>query len=130
LDELCQTAHKYNIAIIAREPLSRGFLTDSYTTGIRLSQLASAPKKTVELYGKNEIELKIRAVRKIFGSHSLPLAELALQFVLANSFVTTVIPGISKKGHLLSNLSINETDLDPTLIKQLQNLPDLQRMTS
>jgi len=128
LDELFEVANKSGIAIIAREPLLRGFLTDIYVDGIELTKLSPAPKKVVELYGKDEIIFQVEQVRQILNSqgYALLLAQTALQFVLANPYITTVIPGINRKEYINIDFFINKNSIKPEIIKKLKRLKNLK----
>lgn len=128
LDELCESANESEIAIIAREPLLRGLLTDLYVNGIELPKIPPAPKKVVELYGKDKIISYIGAIQQLLNAqnYAVPLAQVALQFVLANSSITTVIPGINKKAYIDTDFFINENDIKPEIIEQLKRLNDLK----
>lgn len=127
-DQLCKSANKFDVAIIAREPLLRGFLSDLYVNGIELSKLSPAPKKVVELYGKGKIISGVGTIRQLFKGqkYDVPLAQAALQFVLANPSITTVIPGINKKTYINLDFSINENDVKPKIIEKLKRLKDLE----
>jgi aryl-alcohol dehydrogenase-like predicted oxidoreductase len=132
LDELFEIVNKCGVAIIAREPLLRGFLTDSYVNGIEQAKLPSAPKKIGELYGKDEIISRVGIIQQflISSNYIIPLAQAALQFVLANSAITTVIPGINKKAYIEADLLTNENDIEPEIAQRLNSLNDLKRVGS
>src|SRR3989344_227326 len=132
LSKLGEIANKSGVAIIAREPLLRGFLTDLYVNGVEPAKLSPAPKKVFELYGENKIISQVEQARQILNlqSYAQPLAQIALQFVLANPYITKVIPGINRKEYIDADFFINKGDIKPGIIKKLKRLADLKETIS
>jgi aryl-alcohol dehydrogenase-like predicted oxidoreductase len=128
LDELCKKAHESGIAIIAREPLLRGFLTNLYNAN-NLSDIPPAPKKILDFYGKENIISKVETLRKFLYAHynDIPVAQTALNFVLTNPHINVVIPGINREKYVEDDF-LNETKINPSLISRLNQLEDLIKL--
>ncbi|MBN1383735.1 MAG: aldo/keto reductase [Elusimicrobia bacterium] len=105
--ELFPKVLENGIAIIAREPLLRGFLT--WRTGSSLyisNHLSPACKKIVDMYGENQLRLKLKEAFEYQlkpGKNDFPRAEhdrlsierIALKFVISHPAVSVVIPGMN-----------------------------------
>jgi len=132
LNKLYKSANESKIAIIAREPLLRGFLTNNYVNKIEQSKLPPAPKKVAELYGREKIISRVKTIQQSLSAQNctLLLAQVALQFVLANPSISIVIPGINKKNYIEPDFLINQDGIKQKIVKQLKKRKDLKIITN
>ena len=86
LDKLFPACKNRNTSIICAGPFNSGVLV-----GREMWNYATAPKRVVE---------KVGALQKIADKHGVSLPAAALQFPLANSIVSSVIPGPRSKGEV------------------------------
>ncbi|MEG2100909.1 MAG: aldo/keto reductase, partial [Flavobacterium sp.] len=111
-------AKKKDIGIIARVPLASGLLTgkfDSKTTfdtqdHRNFNRNGDAFDKG-ETFSGIDYELGLKAVEKLKAlfPDTPNLAPIALQWILSFNEISCIIPGASKKEHILSNLSVYDT---------------------
>lgn len=125
--ELFNIAGQSNIAIIAREPLFRGFLTDKYGNGRRLLDIPPARKKTIDIYGWEQIQSKIQEARQILQKYEIeePLSKVAIKFVLSCPYVTLTIPGTNRQEYIEPNLSAASMILDDEVLSELNGVVDI-----
>lgn len=96
-------ADQVGCAIIAREPLSNGFLTGKYDL-----ESTFAPGDIRKNWPRDFINARVKASEKLTflardGSRSL--AQAAIQWVLQSSRVSAVIPGIKTPEHAVEDLN-------------------------
>lgn len=125
--ELFEKARDCNIAIIAREALLRGFLADKYNKNTNFSKVAPAVKKEIDLYGKEQILLKVEEIKKIVKESGLniPLAQVAIKFVISNPYITLAIPGINRLEYAEPDLNAADIQLGERILSELRNIEDL-----
>jgi myo-inositol catabolism protein IolS len=113
---------KTGIAVIARVPLASGFLSGKFTKETRFPEndhrhFTYPPEKIEELVDRAE---KLRFL-EIPGKRSL--VQAAIQFCLANSAVSTVIPGARTPEQVISNAGASEA---PSLSEEeLANIDEI-----
>jgi aryl-alcohol dehydrogenase-like predicted oxidoreductase len=107
-DELMSHALEAGVGIIAREPLSNGFLTGKYTKDsvFPVGDIRHQWPSKFQTQLVNQIE----GFKKSLGQSTLTLAQSSIRFVLAQSSISTVIVGCktadqSKENFLVSDLS-------------------------
>lgn len=99
--KLLPAAKQANYGVIARVPLASGFLTGKYSQDAQFadrdhrSRLAAAQK--------NDWVKKADRLKPIALSLGIPLAQLALQYILANEAVSVVIPGARNEAQARQN---------------------------
>jgi aryl-alcohol dehydrogenase-like predicted oxidoreductase len=54
------------------------------------------------------VAARVELLKKLLGSESKTLPELALRYCLAHSAVSTVIPGMRTSRHVTSNCSVSD----------------------
>jgi aryl-alcohol dehydrogenase-like predicted oxidoreductase len=119
-DELFPYCREHGISVIARVPFDEGSLTGTLTPDSHWpegdfrnmyftpSQLAAALTR-------------VEAIRADLPP-GMPLAELALRFILACPDVSTVIPGMRRVRHVEANLAVSDgRDLDAALLGRLRH---------
>lgn len=119
--EILPYCQEQNIGVIVRGALAMGILTGKYTPETRFEE-GDFRKRWHENPDEYEIYLddlqKVDALRPLAEDRSL--AQLALQFVIANPAVTTVIPGVKNVGQMKSNLGAGL--LPPLTEEELQQI--------
>ena len=125
-DELFRIANESNIAIIAREPLFRGFLTDRYS-GSTFFDIPPARKKEIDLYGWEQIQSKVLQVGQILKKHKISetLSSVAIKFTISHPHVTLTIPGTNRREYVKPNLSAANIALDDELLLELNGVEDV-----
>jgi aryl-alcohol dehydrogenase-like predicted oxidoreductase len=108
-------AQKKDIGIIARVPLASGLLTGTFDANTTFDALdhrnfnrdGAAFDKGETFSGINyELGLKAVEALKALFPEATNLAPIALQWILSFNEISCIIPGASKKSHVLSNLSL------------------------
>jgi len=112
-EEIFPYCLEHDIGVIVRGPLAMGILTGKFTPDTRFP--AGDFRQN---WHENQVFLedlmKVNQLRDIAGDKSL--VQLALQFVLANPIVTTVIPGAKTVDQLRQNVDVGGL---PPLSKQV-----------
>ena len=110
LEKVFSEAKEKKIGIIAREPLACGLLTGKYKLGHRFVKTDHRNRWTEE---KLALELeKISKIKNILSTERLSLSRAALEFVLDQEAVSTVIPGAKTVSQVEENLKSSN---DPQL---------------
>lgn len=127
--ELLKKAEANQIAIIAREPLLRGFLTEKYKTDDNFSNSPEAVKKQVDLFGKEQIFSKIDKIKDFLNKSNLgiTLPQLAIKFAISNPQITVTIPGINRVNYLEEDFNAANIELDNKILNYISNLRDLNK---
>jgi aryl-alcohol dehydrogenase-like predicted oxidoreductase len=125
-DELFPACREMDVAVIARVPFDEGTLTGTLTKDSRWPEgdwrntyfvpenlipsveRAEAVKKTLEEWNRER-------------STDITMPELALRFILGNSDVNTIIPGMRKLSHVQSNIAASDAGpLPPELQEKMR----------
>lgn len=95
-------AKQKNVGIVVREPLASGLLTGKYPPEHEFPKNDHRRRWSKE---KREWDWeKIRLIRKELREDEIPLSQAALEFALAFSEISTVIPGAKTRTQVLQNL--------------------------
>jgi len=105
-DELFPVCRELNIAVIARVPFDEGSLTGTLTEH---SRWPAGDWRNYYFNRKNLMQTlrRVDALKRIVPE-GMTLPALALRFILENSAVATVIPGMRKTRHVLANISVSD----------------------
>ncbi len=104
--DLLPLARDNNIGIIAREPLNNGLLTGKFT-GIEDFEEGDIRSRWSQKYFEHLVNFTQR-LRSVVKEEDRSLSQTAIQFVLAQSAVSTVIPGMKTGDQVEENFrSIN-----------------------
>lgn len=76
-----------------------------------------------------ELEPRLEALKSKFGSEIGDLARVALQFLLANSVVSCVIPGFRNQSQVKTNLAAAEQPLTPDDLEYILKVFPREQMT-
>ncbi len=111
-DDLFPTCSEMNVAVIARVPFDEGTLTGTLT---RESKWPAGDWRNTFFVPENLIPSVERAealkevLRRWHKAHpdepQISMPEMALRFILGNSAVSTIIPGMRKPSHVESNIA-------------------------
>jgi aryl-alcohol dehydrogenase-like predicted oxidoreductase len=125
-DELFPACREHKVAVIARVPFDEGTLTGTLT---KESKWPEGDWRNNYFTPENLNPSVDRAeeLKKLLGewnrehSTNIRMPELALRFILSNTDVTTIIPGMRKLSHVESNIEASdEGALDKELLKRLR----------
>jgi aryl-alcohol dehydrogenase-like predicted oxidoreductase len=105
-DELFPACHEKDVAIIARVPFDEGSLTGTLTLDSTWPKGDWRNTYFVPENLKNSVE-RANALKSLVPAGS-SLPEMALRFILDNSDVSTIIPGMRKARHVESNLAASD----------------------
>ncbi|HVH14728.1 MAG TPA: aldo/keto reductase [Candidatus Angelobacter sp.] len=104
-NQLFQAAKEENVAIIAREPLSNGFLSGKFTVD------STFPSGDVRSnFPRNYLSGLVRAAQqlKLLESKTRTLAQASIRFALDHKDVSTVIPGVKTPQQAEENIKASE----------------------
>lgn len=125
---LFDEAKEHGVAIIAREPLLRWFLTDRFS----FTKPPPAVQKVISLYGEQQLMTRIEEIKTLLEKHGLELSlsHVALKFVISNPHVTVAIPGMNRIEYVRSNLAAALFNMDDAIRADLKELYDLHELQS
>jgi aryl-alcohol dehydrogenase-like predicted oxidoreductase len=125
-------AQKRNIGIIVRVPLASGLLTGKYSKATIFEEGDHRNfNRNGERFDKGETfsgvdyEIALEAVENLKGAfpEGDNLAEVAIRWILDHAAVNTVIPGASRQGQVIENVSASSRkplkDTDHQVIKDI-----------
>jgi len=118
-DELFPACREMNVAVIARVPFDEGTLTGTLTKDSKWPQ---GDWRNTYFVPENLIPSVERAdALKPLVPEGMTMPEMALRFILGEPTVSTIIPGMRKPGHAMSNLNTSDAGpLDNDLMKALE----------
>ncbi len=99
--KLLPAAKQANYGIIPRVPLASGFLTGKYTSDAQFGNQDHRSRLTAEQ--KQDWAEKANRLKPIATELGITLAQLALQYILANGAVSVVIPGARNEAQARQN---------------------------
>ena len=92
------------IGFISFSPLAQGLLTDRYLNGIPADSRMSKGKFLKESMLTEELLAKLRTYNKQAQEQGKPLSQMALEWILQQRGVTSVLVGASSAQQLQKNL--------------------------
>ncbi|HEY0370986.1 MAG TPA: aldo/keto reductase [Thermoanaerobaculia bacterium] len=118
-EELFPLAHKKGYGLIARVPLASGLLSGKYRPDTVFAkddvrQNFLTPKRL------EEVLPRVDEAKSIIGGTARSLAEGSLRFVLANEYVSTVIPGAKNVHQVEMNASADEVRIPQEIVDKLR----------
>jgi aryl-alcohol dehydrogenase-like predicted oxidoreductase len=118
-DELFPACREMNVGVIARVPFDEGTLTGTLT---KESRWPVGDWRNTYFVPENLIPSVDHAdALKPLVPEGMTMPEMALRFILGESTVRTIIPGMRKPGHAKVNIKASdEGPLDPVLMKELE----------
>lgn len=103
---LKESSFKEGKGIIAFSPLAQGLLTDRYINGIPEDSRVKTSGVFLKEDRVNQMLPKIRKLNELAISRGQSLAQMSLQWILKDDYVTSVLIGASKPQQILDNLKI------------------------
>lgn len=114
-------AAEKDYGIVVKVPLDSGWLTGKFTSESTFDDIRSR-------WSGDDIEHRFalqQKLLKIIGTE-MTLHEAALSFILAQSEVSTVIPGIKNEQQLADNIAASQKSISPELKQKLKEYYDTQ----
>jgi aryl-alcohol dehydrogenase-like predicted oxidoreductase len=118
-DELFPACQEMDVAVIARVPFDEGSLTGKLTLD---SQWPAGDWRNSYFVPEN-LKASVRHVEAVrpLVPPDMSMPEMALRFILNNSSVSTIIPGMRKESHVRANLACSDAGpLPESLHSQLR----------
>jgi aryl-alcohol dehydrogenase-like predicted oxidoreductase len=116
---------RYGLGILPFSPLAQGVLTGKYLDGARPEFSRAADKRRnqyMQRYLTPEQTAKVARMRDLARGAGIPMARLALAWVLGNPTVASVLVGVTTEKQLDENLAAAGTPLDPGLGAELDRV--------
>ena len=126
LQKLFELALEAKIAIVAREVMARGFLSEKYSNQSEFSHSPSAVRKLVNLYGKSELIRCVERVDHAVKPHKIPIAQAAIKFSMLNPYVTVTLAGINRNRYFLEDWGALDVCIPPELLTSLSSIADIR----
>ena len=123
--EVVPMCRKKGLGILSFSPLAQGVLTGKYLEGTRPESSRAADPRRNQFMQKYMGEQQLRSVAKmrdLAKAAGMPMARLALAWVLANPLVASVLVGVTTEAQLVENVAAAGTKLDPGLKTELDRL--------
>ncbi|MFN2379763.1 MAG: aldo/keto reductase [Bacteroidales bacterium] len=106
---LSSVCEKRGTGLIAFSPLAQGILSSRYLSGIPENSRAGGKSPFL---GKKKVETwlpYVKALEEIANSREQTISQMAISWLLAKSYVTSVLVGASSTKQLKENLSATDT---------------------
>jgi aryl-alcohol dehydrogenase-like predicted oxidoreductase len=121
IEEVFPLAARYNVGIVAREPLGNGFLTGKYG-----EDATFVPGDIRHQWPRAMVAGQVRAAARLKAKFAQPdrtLAQAALKFVLSFPEVSVTIPGAKTPAQVDENLGASDApDLSPDDVAAIRDL--------
>jgi aryl-alcohol dehydrogenase-like predicted oxidoreductase len=123
--EIVPLMQEEQIGCLVWSPLAGGYLSGKYSPGGEGE--AEGRRKTFDFppVDKTKADALIAAMRPIAKAHGTSVARVALAYVLSKPWVSTMIIGARTEAQLNDNLEAGKLKLEPSQIKQLDELSAL-----
>ncbi|HEY8506394.1 MAG TPA: aldo/keto reductase [Gemmataceae bacterium] len=108
------------IAVLPWSPLARGMLTRPRTQESQMTTRAQSDDYTPKLYDHPSDGDVIDAVERVAAGRGVPMAQVALAWLLSRPGVTAPIIGATKPHHLDDALAALELELTPDEVSELE----------
>jgi aryl-alcohol dehydrogenase (NADP+) len=116
--EMIPLCRSEGIGVIPWSPLARGLLTRPHGANDSARQTSDA--YTPKLYGSAHDAAIIGALEREARKHGVPMAQLALSWLLSQPGVTAPIVGATKPDHLETAIKAVDSPLDPAIAAELE----------
>jgi aryl-alcohol dehydrogenase-like predicted oxidoreductase len=114
---------RLGLGVLVFSPLAEGMLTGKYASPRDLPAASRAAGPRGEAFARRQFTRerfeRVGELRELAGEVGLPMARLALAWVLRRSEVSTAIVGATNVGHVEANLAAADVDLDPATLGRL-----------
>lgn len=125
IGELFRLASDVQVAIVAREVMVRGFLSNKYNVTSEFSSSPSAVRKLVKLYGKEQLIERSEEIRQMLRPYGIPMTQAALRFSIQNPYVTVTLAGINRTAYFDEDWGALDACLPPELLTSMGAVRDL-----
>lgn len=115
---------RVGMGFIPYSPLAQGLLTGKFTKETKISE-QDVRRQFNPLFKSGEFEAnveKVEKIRAIADRHGKPLAQLAVNWLLAKPAVATVITGAKNKEQVIQNVQAAEWKLLPEAVEALVDM--------
>jgi L-glyceraldehyde 3-phosphate reductase len=121
---LLDTLKKERVGCIAFAPLNNGLLTNRYLHGIPADSRAAHDPRYLKPEAITEDRLShIRKLNELAQARGESLAQLAMQWVLRDSVVTSALIGASRPEQIVENVkSLDFQPLEDTVLKKIDEI--------
>jgi aryl-alcohol dehydrogenase-like predicted oxidoreductase len=126
MEQLFQLASETQIAIVTREVMLRGFLSNKYSDASEFSNSPSAIRKLLKLYGKEQLLKCVKQVGRVVKPYNIPIAQAALRFSIQNPYVTVTLAGINRRRYFQEDWGALDVFIPPELLTRLNTIDDLR----
>ncbi|MGH9382869.1 MAG: aldo/keto reductase [Vicinamibacterales bacterium] len=118
-DALFSACGRLDVAVIARVPFDEGGLTGTLTAD---SSWPAGDFRNIYFKSPNLQQTleRVAPLHRVVDGWGATLPEVALRWILANTSVTTTIPGMRTLGHVESNLAASGRPLDREAMERLR----------
>jgi aryl-alcohol dehydrogenase-like predicted oxidoreductase len=125
--ELLPLASEEGLGVIPYNPLAGGLLTGKYKAGSTPESntrftLGTAGTMYQDRYWNDRSFATVAKLHKLADEAGVPLATLAVAWVMANPVITAPLLGASRPEQLAATIAAAEYKLDPALKKQLDEV--------
>lgn len=124
--ELLQLAQENQIALVAREVLFRGFLTDRFLASSREDLQTSAVLKLTNQFGLKRIRDAALAAKNLVAASHIPLTVAALRYSIDTLGVTTTLVGANRREYVEDAWPAINATLPAEVYEALDSLPDIR----
>jgi aryl-alcohol dehydrogenase-like predicted oxidoreductase len=119
-EKLFRFCRENNLGVIARVPFDEGSLTGELTMD-RTFPAGDFRNSYFTPERRREVLRRVAELSRLLGKEAATLPELALRFVIHDTVVSTVIPGMRRIKHVESNCAVSDgRELSEDLIEKLR----------
>lgn len=118
--EMLPLCHDQKIAVIPFSPLARGWLARKPSSEQNETLRAQADALTKQRYDREDNVTIVQRVSDLAETRGLPMAQVALAWMLSKPIVTSPIIGATKPHHLEDAIAALSVQLAPDEIQQLE----------
>ena len=119
-----QKAYEYGVGIIVKVPLDSGWLSGLYRGGHKFDDIRKRWPPEVVARRSELVEQFAKLVPE-----GTSMAHAALQFILAQKQVSTIIPGAKSVEQALDNFGAADRQLDPEVVQSMYELWEREIMS-
>ena len=123
--EVVPACRKHGLGILPFSPLAQGVLSGKYLDGARPADSRAADARRnqfIQRYLGEEPTRRVARLRELAKAAGMPMARVALAWVLANPVVASVLVGVTTEAQLAENLAAAGTPLDSGLKAELDRV--------
>ncbi|MBP1934569.1 aldo/keto reductase [Ammoniphilus resinae] len=123
--ELIPFCQSEQVGVIVYSPLARGMLSGKYQTPDRFpdhSRAKAGEERLLDLLKQEANFEKVRQLQEIANQLGIPLAQMALAWILHQPAVTSAIIGATKKNQLESIIQSKEIHFEAAVLEQINSV--------